>query len=394
MTARPVLRLLPGRERRLKAGHPWAFSNEIDMKPAYRAIPAGDVVKLEGDDGTKFGSFCFNPHSLIAARKLSRDPDAALDRTWLATRLDAAIGLRAKLGLGEHCRLVHAEADGFPGLVIDRYGDVAVLQANSAWADRQVGDLVPLLVDRLSLRGLVGRNDGSFRALEGLSAEVSLLHGDASGVNAVEGGVAFPIDPLGGQKTGFFFDQRPHRDLAAKLAAGARVLDLFCHTGAFGIRAVAAGAAHATLIDGSEHALEHARIGAERNGVADRITTKRQDAFEALEQLGAAGAQFELVICDPPAFAKTRKDIEQGLRAYSRLARLTAPLVAPGGLLFLASCSHHATPEAFVERCAAGVWKSGREARIFASGGAGPDHPVHPGLPETAYLKGLWLQLD
>jgi len=253
---------------------------------------------------------------------------------------------------------------------------------------------VPLLVDRLSLRGLVGRNDGSFRALEGLSAEVSLLHGDASGVNAVEGGVAFPIDPLGGQKTGFFFDQRPHRDLAAKLAAGARVLDLFCHTGAFGIRAVAAGAAHATLIDGSEHALEHARIGAERNGVADRITTKRQDAFEALEQLGAAGAQFELVICDPPAFAKTRKDIEQGLRAYSRLARLTAPLVAPGGLLFLASCSHHATPEAFVERCAAGVWKSGREARIFASGGAGPDHPVHPGLPETAYLKGLWLQLD
>jgi len=388
------LRLLPGRERRLKAGHPWAFSNEIDMKPAYRSLPAGGIIQLEGDDGSKFGSFCFNPHSLIAARKLSRDPVAALDRDWLSARLDAAIALRVRLGLGDYCRLTHAEADGLPGLIIDRYGDVAVIQANTAWADRAVAELVPLLAQKLSLRGIVGRNDSSARTLEGLTPSVEPLHGEATNATAIEGGVVFPIDPLGGQKTGFFFDQRPHRDRAASLAAGTRVLDLFCHTGGFGLRAAAAGAEHVTLVDASEPALAHAQVAAERNHLADRITTRRQDAFEALEQLGAAGARFDLVICDPPAFAKSRKDIEAGLRAYARLARLAAGVVANGGMLFTASCSHHATPEAFAERVGFGLWKSGREGRIFASGGAGPDHPVHPGLPESSYLKGLWLQLD
>jgi len=394
LTERPLLRLLPGRERRLKAGHPWAFSNEIDMKPAYRSLPAGGVVRLEGDDGSKFGSFCFNPHSLIAARKLSRDPNATLDRDWLSARLNAAIALRARLNLGEHCRLVHAEADGLPGLIIDRYGDVVVVQANTAWADRQLSDLASLLAEKLALRGIVGRNDSSARMLEGLPQSVELLRGEASNVTAIEGGVVFPIDPLGGQKTGFFFDQRPHRDRAASLAGGALVLDLFCHVGAFGLRAAAAGAAHVTLVDASEPALAQAQAAAERNLLADRITTRRQDAFEALEQLDAVGSRFDLVICDPPAFAKSRKDIEPGLRAYARLARLAAPLVAPGGILFTASCSHHATPEAFAERVGFGLWKSGREGRIFAAGGAGPDHPVHPGLPESAYLKGLWLQLD
>ncbi len=396
---RSLLRLLPGRERRLKSGHPWAFSNEIDMKPAYRALPAGGVVRLEGDDGTKFGSFCFNPHSLIAARKLSRDPEAPLDRAWLSARLDKALALRARLGLGAHCRLIHAESDGMPGLIADRYGDVAVIQANSAWADGILPDLVELLVEKLGLRGIVGRNDSPSRSLEGLDSSVSLLFGEASGVLAIEGGVAFPIDPLGGQKTGYFFDQRLHRDMAAKLSAGflapgGRVLDVCCHVGAFGLRAAAAGATHVTLIDSSEPALLHARAAAERNGLSDRVTTQRRDAFEALEQLGASGQKFEMVICDPPAFAKSRKDVEQGLRAYARLARLAAGVVTPGGLLFMASCSHHAAPDVFAERVALGVWKAGRDGRIFASGGAGPDHPVHPGLPESSYLKGLWLQLD
>ena len=394
MTDRPLLRLLPGRERRLKAGHPWAFSNEIDMKPAYRNLTAGSVVNLEGDDGSKFGAFCFNPHSLIAARRLARDPATAIDRDWLSGRLDAAIALRGRLDMGQHCRLVHAEADGLPGLIVDRYGDVAVLQANTAWADRELAELAPMLAEKLALRGVVGRNDSSARSLEGLPSTVDLLHGEADRVTAIEGGVVFPIDPLGGQKTGFFFDQRPHRDRAAELAGGLRVLDLFCHVGAFGLRTAAAGASQVTLVDASEHALGHAQAAAERNGLADRITVRRQDAFEALEQLAIANARFDLVICDPPAFAKSRKDIEAGLRAYAKLARLSAALVAPGGLLFSASCSHHASPEAFAERVAFGLWKSGREGRIFASGGAGPDHPVHPSLPESAYLKGLWLQLD
>lgn len=398
MSNLPLLRLLPGRERRLKSGHPWAFSNEIDMKPGYRAIAPGSEVRLEGDDGTKFGVFTFNPHSLIAARKLDRNPDATIDADWLGRRLDQALDLRARLGLGAHCRLIHAEADGFPGLIADRYGDLAVLQANTAWADRVTPDLAPLLAQKLALRGVVARNDSAAREQEGLPHNVTLLLGEARDALAIEGGVEFPIDPLEGQKTGFFHDQRPQRDLAARLAADlgpdASALDLFCHVGAFGLRMAKAGQARVTLVDASEFALAHARLAAERNGAADRVTTHKADVFEALEKFAAARARFDIVICDPPAFAKNKKDLDAALRAYGKLARLSAALVKPGGFLFCASCSHHAAPAAFAEATSLGLWKSGRAGRIFAQGGAGPDHPVHPGLPESAYLKGIWFKLD
>jgi len=209
----------------------------------------------------------------------------------------------------------------------------------------------------------------------------------------VEGGVRFPVDPLGGQKTGFFHDQRQNRDLVASLAADASVLDVFCHTGAFGLRALAAGAASALLVDASASALEAARVAAERNGLLDRVEFRRGDAFETMEALAGEGRRFDIVVCDPPAFAKSRKDADAGLRAYQRMARLAAPLVAPGGLLFCASCSHHAPLERFAESVAAGLHRARREGRILHTGGAGPDHPVHPHLPESAYLKGQLVQL-
>jgi 23S rRNA (cytosine1962-C5)-methyltransferase len=393
VTERPLIRLNPGQERRLKAGHPWAFSNEIPMSPDLRSFDKGAPVRLESAEGWRLGTFMFNPHSLIAARLLDRDPAAVIDADWVRKRLDDAISVRAKLGLGPFHRLVHAEADRLPGLIIDRYDDVAVIQANTAGMDRLLPEITAGLLDALGLRAIVARNDSPFRAHESLPQEVALLHGTDSAVLVEEGGIRFPIDPMSGQKTGWFFDQRPNRDRVAALAQGGTVLDVFCHVGAFGLRCAAAGAAEVTLVDSSAPALAHTLEGAALNGFADRVSTRRGDAFDVMSELAAEGARFDIVVVDPPAFAKSKKDKDAGLRAYGRMARLAAPLVAPGGFLFAASCSHHATLIDFAAVIAEGITRARREGRILLTSGAGPDHPVHPMLPESAYLKGQLIQL-
>lgn len=391
--ARPVLQLSPGQGRRLRAGSPWVFSNEIAMRPDYRRMAPGTLVRLEGHDGVRFGTFMFNPHSLIAARQLDRDPAAAIDLAWMRARLESAIALRSRVCDSPFHRLVHAEADRLPGLVIDRYDDVAVLQANTAGMERLTPLVVQALTSLLPLRAVVARNDSAARRLEGLPETVELLHGTDAAATAQEGGVRFPIDPLSGQKTGWFFDQRPNRDRVAALADGARVLDVFCHIGAFGLRCAAAGAKSVVLVDSSAPALAHAREAATLNGMDSRVATTRADAFEALTALAEAGDRFDVVVCDPPAFAKSRKDAEAGLRAYGRMVRLAAPLVSPGGFLFVASCSHHAPLDAWAGQIAFGLHRARRQGRVVFTGGAGPDHPVHPHLPETAYLKAQLLQL-
>jgi 23S rRNA (cytosine1962-C5)-methyltransferase len=246
----------------------------------------------------------------------------------------------------------------------------------------------------LPLRAVVARNDSVARVQEGLPQDVRLLFGETAEVVVEEAGVWFPVDPLEGQKTGFFLDQRPNRDRVAALAAGARVLDVFCHTGAFGLRAAAAGARAVTLVDSSAPALARAQAAADGNGLSDRVTLRRGDAFDTMAALAAEGEVYDIVVCDPPAFAKSRKDADAGLRAYQRMTRLAAPLVAPGGFLLAASCSHHAPLEAFAAQVAAGLVHARRDARILYTGGAGPDHPVHPNLPESAYLKAQLLQLS
>jgi 23S rRNA (cytosine1962-C5)-methyltransferase len=393
VTERTLIRLNPGQGRRLKSGHPWAFSNEIRMLPDFREFPAGLPVRLEGDDGWRFGTFMFNPHSLIAARLLDRDPGAAIDAAWVRARIESAAALRARVVSSQFHRLVHAEADRLPGLVIDRYGDVLVLQANAAGMDRLTPKIVAALRDTLQPRAIVARNDSPARAYEGLPERIEMLHGTDAAAVVEEGGVAFPVDPLSGQKTGFYFDQRPNRDRVASLAAGARVLDVFCHIGAFGLRCAAAGASAVTLVDSSAPALEAAAAAAERNGFSSIVSPHRGDAFDVMAELAADGKKFDIVVCDPPAFAKSKKDQAAGLRGYGRMARLAAPLVSPGGLLFVASCSHHAPVELFAAAIAEGLQRARREGRILFSGGAGPDHPVHPLLPESAYLKSQLLQL-
>lgn len=388
----PLVRIRPGAERRLKTGHPWAFSNEIAMHPELRSLPPGGLIRLEGDDGVRFGTAFYNPRSLIAARRLDADPEARIDRDWFGDRLAEAASLRQHFFTTPFYRLVHAEADRLPGLIVDRFDRFAVVQANAAGMDRLLPEITSALQALLPLQGVLARNDASARRLEGLEEETKLLAGSVPDDLAVEeGGVNFPIDPMRGQKTGWFYDQRENRDRVAALARGARVLDVFCHTGGFGLRAAAQGAARVMLVDSSSAALALAGKTAERNGL--RVELQRADAFSAMAELAANGEQFDIVVCDPPPFIPTRKDQASGLRGYERMARLAAALVAPAGFLFAASCSHHASADAFAEAVARGLAKAGRSGRIVHAGGAGPDHPTHPHLPESAYLKTMLIQV-
>jgi 23S rRNA (cytosine1962-C5)-methyltransferase len=390
----PLIRLLPGRDRRAKSGHPWIFSNEVAMTPATRAIPPGSVVRVQGDDGVRHGVHHFNPHSLIAARRLSRDADEPVDDAFWQTRIAEALTLRTRLFPTPHYRLVHAEADGLPGLVLDRYGDLIALQANTAGMEAATPAILRALDALVAPRAVVARNESGVRALEGLPEVTTLLRGTEATGTVEEGGVSFAVDPLGGQKTGWFFDQRENRARVANLARGETVLDAFCHTGGFGLQAAKAGAARVTLLDRSEHALATAMETAQRNGLDARVETIRGEAMETLERMNNETLRFGVVIADPPAFAKSRKDIAAAIRAYSRLARMAAGLVAPGGILFIASCSHHVASGDFADAVIAGLYRARRDARILAMTGAGPDHPIHPMLPESAYLKALTLQLS
>ncbi len=389
--AQPVVRLLPRADaRRLRHGHPWAYDNELVLDRRARAIPPGTPVRLEEAEGRPLGLWAFNPGSRIAARLLDRDPAARIDPAWLDARLTAALALRDRLYPDPFYRLVHAEADGLPGVVIDRFGDIAVLQPNAAWADRRADALAAALARVAGIRTVVLNGSGRARAAEGLPEETRVIAGSLDGPVAVRmNGATYLADLLSGQKTGLYYDQRDTHAFVARLARGGRVLDVFTHVGGFALAALAAGAISALAVDGSAAALELAAGGAARTGVADRLALRRADAFEALAGLGAAGESFEVVVCDPPAFAPAKPALEAGLRAYERLARLAAPLVRPGGVLTLCSCSHAADLAAFRAACTRGLGRAGRSAQLIRTGFAGPDHPQHPALPESGYLKAL-----
>jgi 23S rRNA (cytosine1962-C5)-methyltransferase len=391
---RPSIRMQPSRHKRVAHGHPWAYSNEIQMDTAAKAIAPGSLVRLLTHNGIPIGTATFNPHTLIAARLLAGD-GVEVDRAFLADRLRQALDLRGRLFDRPFYRLVHAEADGLPGLVVDRFGDVVGVQANTAGMDRLLPELLDAIEEVLRPSAIVLRHDTPSRGLEGLPQEVSVARGTLDGpVRVEENGAVFFSDPAGGQKTGWFYDQRYNRAFAASLARGARVLDVYSYNGGFGVLCAVRGAASVVTVDRSEGALANGRLAAEANGVAERCEFRRTDAFEELERLAGTGERFGLVISDPPAFVKSKKDLAAGSRGYRKLARLSAAVVEPGGFLLLASCSHHMTPELFAEQVAAGLRDAGRSGRILRTAGAAPDHPVHPQLPETAYLKATVLQLD
>ncbi len=394
MTALPKLRLKPKQGMRARAGAPWIYSNEVVMDAAAKALAPGSLVEVWGDDGLSLGTGYFNPHSLIAARILMPRASAPIDAAFFADRVAQARALRDKLFAGPFYRLLHAEADGLPGLVIDRFDDVLVAQSGTAGMDR----LEPLWLDALcnafKPRAVVIKNDAPARAYEGLKSDVRVAFGTLdAGAFVQEGGVRFEIDPLGGQKTGWFFDQSDNRAFLVALSAGAAVLDTYSYLGAFGLVALKQGAKSALLIDSSEPALARATKIAKENDLSNH-TLRRADVFEELERMAGQEARFGVVSCDPPPFVRSKKDLETGAKAYRKLARLAAPLVTPGGFLFLASCSHAISAERFQEECAIGVNRAGRAARLIRASGASADHPTHPMLPESAYLKGLLYALD
>jgi 23S rRNA (cytosine1962-C5)-methyltransferase len=392
---RPVVTLVPGGQRRAETGHPWIYSNEIRMDEAAKALLPGTLVTLRRADERPFGVATFNPHALIAARLLDRDAGREIGRRFFARRLERALKIRERLYDRPFYRLAHAEADGLPGLIVDRFGEVLVVQANTAGLDRLLPAVLEALGGLLSPAAIVLRNDSPARTLEGLPLETAVASGSIDGPVAVEeDGAVFLADVLAGQKTGWFFDQRDNRAFLAGVASGASVLDLYCYSGGFAVAAARRGAGSALGIDRSEPALALARAAALRNGVADLCEFRRADAFTEAAALAQKGERFDLVVADPPAFARSKREAPAALRGYRKLARLAAQVTAPGGFLFLASCSYNVGAADFADAVRRGLQDAGRAARILKSAGAGPDHPVHPALPETAYLKSLTLALD
>jgi 23S rRNA (cytosine1962-C5)-methyltransferase len=397
LTAAPPPRvyLRPGGDKRLRLGHPWVYSNEIRMDDEAKALPAGTLASLHRVDGKPLGVGTFNPHCLIAFRRFTRDAGVAVDHAFLRARLEGALGLRRRLFAAPFYRLVHGDADDLPGLVVDRFGDVLAVQSTTAGTEALLPTILAALDEVLKPRAVVLRNDGAFRRLENLDLYILVAKGDLGDpVEVREGDLAFLADPVNGQKTGWFYDQRDNRAFMARLCRGARVLDLYCYGGGFAISAAAGGAAEITAIDSSEPALGLARRAALLNGVNGQCTFVQGNAFDELERLAQAGERFQVVIADPPAFVKSRKDLAMGLKGYRKLARLAAAVAEPGGFLFLASCSHNVDAARFTEESARGIAAAGRAGRIIRSAGAAPDHPVHPNLPESAYLKALVLHLD
>jgi 23S rRNA (cytosine1962-C5)-methyltransferase len=393
--ARPVVRLLPkGPAQAIRRGAPWAYDDQIVMDRRTRAIPPGAVVELQDAERAPLGAAAFNPRSKIAARLLDRDPAAAIDQAWFERRLARALALRETLYDAPFYRLAHAEADGLPGVVIDRFGAAAAVQPNAAWAEARLDALAAALRATTGVTAVVKSAAGRARALEGLDAETAVVAGALAGpVETPMNGAVYVADLLGGQKTGLFYDQRPNQAFAARLGRGRAALDVFCHVGGFALAALAAGAERALGVDGSAPALAMAERGARATGVAERFATRRGDAFEVMAALAAERARFGLVVCDPPAFAPNRTALEAGLRAYARAARLAAALVEPDGFLVLCSCSHAADLGRFREASLGGIGRAGRAAQILHTGFAGPDHPTHPQLAESAYLKALFLRL-
>ncbi|MCL7939545.1 class I SAM-dependent rRNA methyltransferase [Halomonas sp. ATCH28] len=395
MTALRSLRLKKHADRRLKAGHLWLYSNEIDIQATpLKEIEAGSQVVVEAANGKAMGVAYVNPHSLICARMVSRDPAQGLDRSLLVHRLNQALALRQRLYDKPFYRLVHGEGDLLPGLVIDRFGDVLVVQLNTAGMQAVLPELLDALDKVLSPTAVVLRNDTSGRRQEGLEAGVEVVKGELPDqILLEENGVRFVAPVLDGQKTGWFFDHRVNRAWLNGLVAGKRVLDLFSYVGGWGVQAAANGAREVLCVDASGPALERVAENAALNGLHEQVSVGEGDAFEVLAALKAEGEEFDVVILDPPAFIRKRKDIPNGERAYGKLNREAMRLLGRDGLLLSASCSMHLAPERLVDVVRGAVRHQDRQGQILFQGHQGPDHPIHPAIPETSYLKALGVRV-
>ncbi|MDQ2070455.1 class I SAM-dependent rRNA methyltransferase [Natronospira bacteriovora] len=383
------LRLKKNEDRRLRAGHAWIFSNEIDSEACRLTdFEPGQLVNVLAQGGKPMGTAYVNPHSLIGGRMISRQTDVELDKSLIKHRLNIAHGLRKKLYGEGACRLVFGEADGLPGLVVERFGDVYAVQASTAGMDVRRDEVYQAIEELYQPSAIVSRNDNPVRKLENLPVESpETVFGALDGlVEIEEAGLRFSLDPLGGQKTGWFFDQRPLRErLPAYVDKGARVLDLYSYLGAWGLRAAHAGADEVLCVDSSEAAIAGIQRNAELNGLS--VNTLEGDVMAVLKELRQNGEKFDVIVCDPPALIKRRKDIKQGKKAYRQLNQAALQVLAKDGILVSASCSAHMPRDELIRTVQASARHVDRAAQLLEIGGQGPDHPIHPAIPETAYLK-------
>lgn len=389
------LRLKKNADRRLKAGHLWLYSNEIDIATTpLKDFEQGAQAVIEAANGKPMGIAYVNPHSLICARIVSRDVDVRLDRSLFVHRFKQALSLRERMFAKPFYRLVYGEGDLLPGLIVDRFDDVLVVQLNTVGMDRLREEIVAALEKVLAPRAIVFKNDSSGRRQEQLGDEVEVAYGELPDqVLLEENGVRFVVPVLDGQKTGWFFDHRANRAWLNGLVAGKRVLDVFSYVGGWGVQAAAHGASEVLCVDSSAQALERVAENAALNGLAEQVAVGEGEAFEALAALKAEGEQFDVIVLDPPAFIKKRKDIPNGERAYSRLNREAIRLLGRDGMLLSASCSMHLAPERLMECVRGAVRHQDRHGQVIYQGHQGPDHPVHPAIPETAYLKAMGVRV-
>jgi 23S rRNA (cytosine1962-C5)-methyltransferase len=382
-------------DRRLRAGHLWIFSNEVDTaKNPLRQYQPGEQVVVLDDKGKSLGVAYVNPHSLIFARIVSRSTQYLLDQSLLVHRLNIALSLRQRCFAQPYYRLVFGESDFLPGLVVDRFDHSVVVQLTTAGMEYVKDDIVAALDKVVNPSCIIFRNDSSIRDLEGLQSYVETAKGDTPATIALEeNNTCFEFNPLSGQKTGWFYDHRMNRQQLRKYVEGLRVLDVFSYIGGWGVQAANAGAKEVVCVDSSQTALEQLQSNAQLNRCLDTVTVIKDDAFTALKCLHEEKQRFDVVVLDPPAFIKRKKDHKQGVSAYVRANQLAMQLLSKDGLLLSASCSYHLKSQELTEVVAKTARHLDRSAQIIDQGHQGPDHPVHPAIPETDYLKALLLRV-
>ncbi len=389
----PVLRLKRNEDRRLHAGHLWIFSNEVDTSQTpLPKFQAGELVRVLAHNDRALGLAYVNPKSLIAARMLEtwKIPDT----TWFAARIRAAMRLRERLYPKPYYRLVYGESDGLPGLVVDRYGSSCVVQIGTAGMEQLKPQIQEALSQVVKCDALLFKNDSAAREMEGLPSYVEAVKGNFDKpALVVEDDLEFHAPLVGGQKTGWFFDQAANRRaLSRYVPRGGTVLDVFSYVGAWGVRAAHLGAREVTCVDSSAAALELAAANAERNRL--KLVTRKGDAFDALEDFTRQGVRFDVVIVDPPAFAKRKKDLPKALAAYKRLNQLAIQAIADDGILVSCSCSFHVSAEELQDAIAKAARGADKHVQILEMGSQAPDHPVHPAIPETRYLKAYFCRIN
>jgi 23S rRNA (cytosine1962-C5)-methyltransferase len=389
------LRLKKGQDRRLRFGHVWIYSNEVDIKATpLKGLEPGLPVEILDHSGQWLGWGYANPHSLICARLVSRDREHPLSASLIVHRLKVALALRERLYERPYYRLLFGESDGLPGLVIDRYGDLLVIQITTAGMERMRDDILAAVEKVLKPAAVLFRNDGAVRELEGLERYVEDALGTVPDrVELEEHGARFRVSPREGQKSGWFYDQADNRRTMARYLRGGRVLDICSYVGAWGIGAVAAGAEEAVCVDASARAVSMVEENAGLNGMEQRVSAVQGDAFEVMKQMRSEKERFDLVVVDPPAFIKRRKDIKEGTLAYRRLNQAALQLLSKDGMLVSSSCSHHMSRDSLLQTVQQAGRHTDRSLQLLQEGQQAPDHPVHPAMPETAYLKSFYLRV-